>query len=435
MPTLSMLRRPGLLLSAAATITVPGILAALALIGHDHAIPEMNAEAVSLGADAPAASLPEGQPTVPPVLAEYAAQPSAANGAAQVMKLSGMSTSTAAFGAASGVESVGMSLLGKAAAAGLQTSYQGVELIAQSSVVGSVTLISNVWHRGGGPTQMSDATVLADPGPSLAYDGDTRTSEGVFGVTKPLVALLGRNYVAVYRGVGSTVGRPALIVELRRPDGSLAARFWLDEKTLVPLRRDVFDTSAQLVSEEAFVQVQFGSFTAPPAAATPVGSNWQQAAAPGQLLRALNSQGWRLPGALPGGLSLYEAAQTHTGTGQVVDLGYSDGLSVISLFVQRGTLAPKMAGWQPVSLNGHTVYAAEHSLTWAAHGFVYTVIADAPPKVVEAVVSALPQNSAPGFLTRIGRGFRRMAALVDPFRLSALGPPPVPVRARTGLQW
>jgi sigma-E factor negative regulatory protein RseB len=415
MSTMSLLRRPGLLLSAAATITVPGMLAALALIGHDHAVPDMSADSLSLGAEAPPASLPDGQPSL---LSDSLPEPVGFKGAAQVMKLSGMSTSTAAFSAASSaMESVGMSLLGRAAAAGLDTSYEGVELIAQSGVNGTVTVISNVWHRGGGPTvaQTSDATVLADPGPYVAYDGDTRSLDGVFGVTQTLVALLGRHYVAVYRGVGSAVGRPALIVELLRPDGSLAARFWLDAKTLVPLRRDVFDTSSQLVSEEAFVQVQFGSLAAQPAPATPVGSDWQRVAFPGKLLLELDGQGWQLPGALPGGLSLYEAAQIGTGTGEVVDLGYSDGLSVISLFVQRGTLAPKMAGLQPVDLNGHVVYAAEHSLTWAGRGFVYTVMADAPPKVVEAVVAALPQNSSPGFFARMGRGLSRMAALVDPF--------------------
>jgi sigma-E factor negative regulatory protein RseB len=99
----------------------------------------------------------------------------------------------------------------------------------------------------------------------------------------------------------------------------------------------------------------------------------------------------------------------------VVDLGYSDGLSDISLFVQRGTLAPKMVGWQPFSLGGHLVFVAEHCIMWAGQGFVYTVIADAPPRTVEAVVATLPRNTAPGFISRIGRGLSRMASLVNPF--------------------
>jgi sigma-E factor negative regulatory protein RseB len=399
---MSLLRHPGLLLSAAATITVPSMLAAIAVIGHDHAVPEIRAEAVSLGAEAPASALPAEPPSLMSAIAT---------------KASGMSTSTAAFGADESVaQAEGMNLLGRAAMAGFDTSYQGVEVIAQSEVNGTVTVISSVWHRGGGPTvaQTSDPEVLAGTEPYVAYDGNTHSPDGVFGVTKTLVGLIGRNYLAVYRGIGTAVGRSAQIVELYRSDGSLAARFWLDKKTLVPLQRDVYDTSRQLVSEEAFVQVRFGSLDAAPAAA-PVQQTWAGVAVPAKLLLQLDSSGWQLPATLPGGLSLYEAAQSGLGAGEVVDLGYSDGLSVISLFVQRGTLAPKMPGWQPVSLNGHLVYAADHSITWAGHGFVYTVIADAPPRTVEDVVAALPRNSAPGFFERMGRGLSRMAALVNPF--------------------
>lgn len=414
---MSVLHRPGLLLSAAATITVPAMLATIAVLGHEHAMQGIiRAESVSLGADAPSASLPDGQP--PSVMSANATEPAAVRGGAQVMKASGMSMSTVAFSAAESLEqSLGMNLLGKAAVAGLDTSYQGVELIAQSGVNGTVTVVSSVWHHGGGPTvaQSSDATVLPASEPYIAYDSDTHSPEGVFGVTKTLVALISRHYVAMYRGVGSAVGRPALIVELHRADGSLAARYWLDAKTLVPLRRDVFDTSAQLVSEEAFVQVQFGSLAAPPAATAPGRQSWARVAVPAKLVLGLTSSGWRLPATLPGGLSLYEAAQSGVGPGEVVDLGYSDGLSDISLFVQRGTLASKMAGWQPVNLGGHVVYIAEHTITWAGQGFVYTMIADAPPRTVEAVVATLPQNTAPGFIKRIGRGLSRMAALVNPF--------------------
>jgi hypothetical protein len=34
---------------------------------------------------------------------------------------------------------------------------------------------------------------------------------------------------------------------------------------------------------------------------------------------------------------------------------------------------------------------------------------------VTQVVASLPQNTAPGFFDRITRGFRRLAAVADPF--------------------
>ncbi len=415
MPAMSMVRRPGLLLSAAVTITVPSLLAVFAILGHEHVTPDTSAgmRALSLGANAPEAAL---LPVQKPALLKAGPAP-VRDAAAQMVKVSGMSVRTAVLSAAMyAQQTYGMSLLGKAAAAGRNRSYRGVEVIAQSGVAGTVTMISNVWHRGGGltVTQTSDAAVVAGAQPYVA-DGDTSAPEGVFGVTKTLVGLLATHYTASFRGHGSAVGRPALIVELDRADGSLAARFWLDSKTLVPLRRDVFDASARLTSEDAFVQVQFGPVTTPLGAQAPVRSAWSPVAAPAKLLAELDGQGWLLPAVLPGGLSLYEAAQSQTSSGEVVDLGYSDGLSVISLFVQPGTLA-KVAGWQPVSLSGHVVYVAEHSITWTGRGFVYTMIADAPPRMVEAVVAALPQNASPGFLGRIGRGLDRLAALVNPFR-------------------
>ncbi|HEY7262221.1 MAG TPA: sigma-E factor regulatory protein RseB domain-containing protein [Trebonia sp.] len=361
--------RPGLLLGVVVTITVPSLLAALAL------------------SDSPLSAGVREDPSGHPVTAQ--AGP-------------------------------GMRMLGKSATAGLNASYQGVELIAQRGVAGPDTIVSDVWHKDGlTVTQTSNTTMVAGGQPYVSYDADNRSAEGVFGVTKTLVALLGEHYVAVYRGTGSAVGRPALIVELRRADGSLAARFWLDKQTMVPLRREVYDTSAELISQDAFVQVQFGALRPPPAAMAatklPAGSAWAAVTAPAQLLTELNKQGWRLPGTLPGGLPLYAATRSHAGAAQVVQLGYSDGLSVVSLFVQRGALAAKPVGWQQNSLLGHQVYVAGHSIIWAAGGFVYTMIADAPPRVVTQVVAVLPRNAAPGVIGRIRHGLARLVAIINPF--------------------
>ena len=226
------LRRPGLLLSAVVAITVPGVLAVIALLGPDHAATRATAFA---GGGAGEATAGSGE------LYDYAE---------------------------SAQDGMGIQLLGESAAASLAASYQGVELLAQWGVTGPDTIVSDVWHSGGVTvTQTSDAAMLTGTQPYVSYDADDRSPEGVFGVTKTLVSLLGQHYVAVYQGTGSAVGRPALIVELHRADGSLAARFWLDRQTMVPLRREVFDTSAQLISEEAFAQVQFGALTKPPAPA------------------------------------------------------------------------------------------------------------------------------------------------------------------------
>ena len=405
---MSALHRPGLLVSAAVTITVPSVLAALAVLGHERTAP---GAAYSSPVALPADSLPAA-----PVATMPATGPRQVHIAAGGTDDGGLGTAVA-----SASQAVGLLLLGKSATAGLATSYQGVELIAQLGVGGAVTMKSDVWHSSGGETitRTTDSKELVGSQPYVAYDVDNRSPEGVFGVTKTLVTLLGRHYVAVYRGSASAVGRPALVVDLHRGDGSLAARFWLDSQTKVPLRRDVYDTSAQLISEDAFTQVQFGSQAAQPGAAGNGGSlqkqAWARADVPAKLVAGLNGSGWHLPAGLPGGLPLYAAAQSQRGMGQVVCLGYSDGLSVVSLFVQRGTLATKMTGWAPVNLSGHLVYVAGHSITWAAPGFVYPIIAEAPLQTVKQVVASLPHAASPGFLGRMSRGLDRLAALVNPF--------------------
>lgn len=102
----------------------------------------------------------------------------------------------------------------------------------------------------------------------------------------------------------------------------------------------------------------------------------------------------------------------------MLDLGYSDGLSVISLFEQRGNLATRMAGWHKITLAGHVVYTSDpdqRSLTWSSRGMVYTLLADAPAQTVAGVVGALPHDAPPGFWKRMSHGVARLASWVNPF--------------------
>src|SRR5436189_105568 len=78
----------------------------------------------------------------------------------------------------------------------------------------------------------------------------------------------------------------------------------------------------------------------------------------GQLAR-LRASGWPLPGPLPANLTLIGAKEANTPSGPVVDLDYSDGLSVVSIFVQRGYLPDSLDGWSQVALEGHKVYASD----------------------------------------------------------------------------
>ena len=409
--------RHGLLLTAVITVTVPGLLTVLAVVGHGRVAPV---------ADVTATALDSVPLTGPFPVAPASARTGVRDSVAAVQGASGAPVTVLSH-VTIAQQVLGMHLLNVAADASLATSYAGTELISQSGVGGSVKMVSQVWHQGGGVTlvETSNGTtsVAAQPASLVAStDPASGSPEGVFGVTKSLVALLGKHYVAMYGGGGAAVGRAATVVDLYRFDGSLAARYWLDKQTMVPLRRELFDTADNVISEDSFVRVQFGGLAMPQLAGVSASAAqsqsqpaWVAAVQPARFFTALAGQGWQVPGTLPGNLPLYAAASTKTASGEIVDLEYSDGLYDVSLFVQRGTLATDMAGWRPVTVSGQQAFVAGHSVTWAGPGFVYTMIADAPPQTMTQVVGALPRGGEPSVLDRLGRGFARLARVLNPF--------------------
>jgi sigma-E factor negative regulatory protein RseB len=313
-------------------------------------------------------------------------------------------------------------LLSQAAQAAISMSYQGQEVVTRWSDGSVSVLVSDIWHVSGGQTvtQTLAAGSSLSSQPYLSSDDDSQAPEGVLGVTVPLIRLLETHYTLVYAGSGSADSRTAQVLEARRADGSLAARFWLDDATKLPLEREVFDSASHVISQDVFIQVRFSGQAQ---AAMPVSGPsdppgpWADPLSHAQLL-ALPTQGWLVPAGLPGGLSLFTGARTTTSSGTVLDLGYSDGLSVVSVFEQRGHLAAQLDGWQRTTVDGHVIYVAEpdqRSLTWSTRGMVYTVVADAPVQTVDAVVGALPHDTPPGFWKRMSRGFVRLASWVNPF--------------------
>jgi sigma-E factor negative regulatory protein RseB len=322
----------------------------------------------------------------------------------------------------------GLKLLSEAASACQHVSYQGVQRTAWQGPGGSWISLVNVWHQRDHQTLIQAATMPAAALPlhgasSTDPDGDgdddvgQRDPEGIMTMTSQMVALLAENYQVFLAGRGQVAGRPVQELVLRHMDGRLAARFWLDNVTKLPLRRETFDGHARMVSDDVFVSLKLGS---PEAAAVP-----RTASAPGgkplarEQLARLRTAGWPLPAQLPGQLTLLRASETGSPSDAVVDLAYSDGLSLISLFVQRGHLPAELSGWSEVALRGDRVYASgrdQRSVAWSARGFVYTLIADAPDQTLDQVVGVLPHNGGPGFFVRMCHGLSRLVSWCDPFR-------------------
>lgn len=310
-------------------------------------------------------------------------------------------------------------LLSQAAHACRTMTYQGEEVLGDWGAAGPVISVVDVWHAPGG------VTLAQPPAAAPQWSGEARhivvpasylgaramAGSVMLGMSPRLVALLSANYQVAAVGWGQVAGRMARVLTARR-DGRLAARFWLDKATRLPLRRETFDGQGHMVSDARFMALTVGSDVPGTSGAT----------APRRWVTAnparLRAAGWPLPsGPLPGNLALLGAREGGTATGQVVDLDYSDGLSLVSVFLQRGHLRSRSASWSRVTLGGRPVYADDsdgQTFVWSAQGFVYTLVAAAPPQTVAQVVAALPHDASPGLLARLGHGLHRLLSWVTP---------------------
>jgi len=124
------------------------------------------------------------------------------------------------------------------------TSYQGVQIVAWWGPRGASTSVVQVWHERDRSilaqvTDMGSASSAAAPQASAAGAQDP---DGILGLSRQLLVLMPDNYAVTYAGRGSVDDRQAQIVDVLRPGGSLAARYWLDTATKLPLRRETFDS-------------------------------------------------------------------------------------------------------------------------------------------------------------------------------------------------
>ena len=308
-----------------------------------------------------------------------------------------------------------VSLLEQAYSRSRTETYHGVQLV----MVDQVTRHVGVSHAQG-HTFLYAVGAGADGQVYEAADQTPATS-AADPLSKDPLALLEQHYRLAVLGSDRVMGRPAVVVAATASDGTVAAKFWIDDASSLVVRRDTFDSQ-----QNAYTRVCYESLTVnAPAPAMDAKQLWTlQPAGTEQTPARLRAQGWWAQTTLPGGLTLFDARELGTGSTAVLHLAYSDGLSTVSVFEQRGRLASGAvpAGWSRVIMPSgrHVVQATGQPLrvAWQAHDLVVAVVADLPQSAATALVEALPYGAAPAqhgmVVGRLSRGLHRIGSLLTP---------------------
>jgi sigma-E factor negative regulatory protein RseB len=277
----------------------------------------------------------------------------------------------------------------------------------------------------------ADDGAVVHTGRTVADRGVVQPDAGLGGFSQQMLDLLARNYSVVRAADTRVCERPARVVEARRADGSVAGRFLIDRDSGLMLHRELAGAHGEPVIVAGFSaltlgraaprgplrgrSVSMGRVRQSSGLQTALAAPWGHRLLDSELGR-MRAGGWTVPRALPGRLALFEARRSDSDA--VVHLSYSDGLTGVSVFVQRGELDEhRFAGWRKRELDGTTVFersSLQRWAVWASRGYVYTVLADAPASTTESVVAALPHGHG-GFWARPARGLTRLGSWLNPF--------------------
>lgn len=307
-------------------------------------------------------------------------------------------------------------LLRRSAAAMSSTSYSGTRMLSAWGRDSATTVLVDVEHVAG------QGTRLTMRGGGVADDTATFLAAGEDGGPGHALGLqtfdlLTESYAVSLGPADSVAGRESTVVEVSRGD-TLAARLWIDDRSGLLLRREVFDHAGRLVRESTFIDVDveagaphFMSHLPP----VPPGSD-DQSVDVGRK-PALEADGWDCPD--QAGAMRLVGIESMERTG-AVHMTYSDGLTRMSVFEQRGSLDPdSVRGFERLRMGDQLVHVHEGMPTyamWQEDGLVFTVVTDGTLDTVAGVVASEPVIRAPepAFWERVAGGMTRLGDWATP---------------------
>ncbi len=307
----------------------------------------------------------------------------------------------------------GLELLRQAADAAGKISFHGTQVVTLWSPAGTTAAVVDVTHNPGEGSVLRVQPNASQPGRVYVDHAETQNAAGL---TADLLGRIAANYETEVVGFDMVAGRPVDVVAVRVPGGPDVARYWLDKALHLVLRRESLDGAGRTVRESVFIDIDFVAVALPRMAYAE-----QLPSAGGQAtpVTLLAGAGWQVPEP-PARLTLLEARASGAGRDRVVHLTFSDGMSSVSLFQQRGRLDREtVRGWTRTRLGGAKVWVERGLPTrvvWSSRGTVYTVVADCPDPVLTGFVQLLPHGERRRNLAaRLGRGLARVGSWFNPF--------------------
>jgi negative regulator of sigma E activity len=332
--------------------------------------------------------------------------------AAQVLSRPGSATSDTRPTGSTGTEARAERVLRRAMSAPDRFAYTGVREV-DSFDAGAPTMLRLLVRHA--PRQGTSFAVVDRPAGASATFVAQSEAVASGGLTSEPLQQLQRAYdLSVASASASVLGRRATVVEASRR-GAVEARFWIDHETGLLLRRQMYD-GGRVVRSSAFTRLEVSRVGflphLPPELEAPSTTELAKTSAP-----LLGDDGWTCPPRL-GRFALTRLDRLETDA-NVMSASYSDGLSNVSVFEQRGSLrSGGLPGLTRRTVRGAPVYVSPGLPTvavWGSGGTVYTVVTDAPDETATAVVADLPHaRRAPvGAGERLAVGLKRLAGTLD----------------------
>jgi negative regulator of sigma E activity len=314
-----------------------------------------------------------------------------------------------------------ISWLERAATAPDRVSFHATQLVTSWGPHGASSATLDVIHAAQQGSQIS----VVGPGSSEGAKAFVqRNAEHGPSVDGGPLSLLTATYELVFAGRTRMIGRPSVLVEARRGDDTLAARFWIDQATGLLLQRQLFTVDGkQLVRATVFTRLEVGEKADFLSHLPPMLPEGGEDALRTDEAGQLRADGWNCADQLPGALKLY--AVHRDGAGGSIQFSYSDGLFNVSVFEQRGALDPAavaghMAGYTATTTTDGAQVYVRHGMpsyaVWASQGIVYTLVGDIPYDVMHRVIEAFPHEVPTRMSTvqRVSNGLAKMALWLTP---------------------